>query len=79
MDCGGCKALIHKMNTKYKTCESYCNAIDMCCVNSYEETSDSCVEELRHPCSAIVNGSLKRPSTDVICECISNDIYNCFK
>ena len=57
------------MNTKYITCEKYCRDLEMWCVNSYEETSDSCVEELRHSCGAIVYGSLKKPSTDVICEC----------
>ena len=71
-DCGGCKALIRHFNTRHKTCENYCEAIDMWCVNSYEETSNSCVEELRHPCDVIVKGSLKKPSTDVICECTTN-------
>ena len=63
------------MNTKYITCENYCESIELRCVNSYEETSDSCVEESRHSCFSIVDGSLNKPSTDVICECTSDDDY----
>ena len=71
-DCGGCKALIRHFNTRHNTCENYCDDLGMWCVNSYEEASNSCVEELRHPCNTTVNGSLNKPSNDVICECTTN-------
>ena len=71
-DCGGCKALIRHFDTRHKTCENYCDDLGLWCVNSYEEASNSCVEELRHPCDTKVKGSLKKPSNDVICECTTN-------
>ena len=70
-DCGGCRALINKMNTKYITCENYCSEIGMTCINAWEEKDQihNCFVEKHHTCQDIVFGSLNKPSVDVICEC----------
>ena len=80
-DCGGCKALIDNMITKYKTCQNYCETVGMVCLKAYEETNGNCRIDTQHACNEIVNRSLNTPSNDVICECQPGDkngkqIYN---
>ena len=61
------------MNTKYITCDNYCESVGMVCLNAYEETNDNCVVEKQHTCDENVHGTLNAPSTDVICECKPGD------
>ena len=69
------------MNTKYTTCQNYCETVGMVCLNAYEETNGNCGIERQHSCNEIIHGSLNAPSNDVICECQPGDknskqIYN---
>ena len=63
VDCGECKALIQNWNTRYKTCENYCETVGMVCLNAYEESNNDCVIEKQHACNEIIT------SSDAICEC----------
>ena len=63
VDCGECKALIHEWNTKYKTCENYCETVGMVCLNAYEESNNNCVIEKQHACNEHI------VTSDAICEC----------
>ena len=61
--------MIHNMDTRYTTCENYCESVGMVCLNAYEESNNNCVIEKQHACNEIIYGSVNRPTSDAICEC----------
>merc|ERR1711939_244175 len=63
-DCGECRVLVNKFNSKYKTCEGYCKKIGMGkCVGAWEESGDTCKVKHTMKCNTQLS------SSDAICQC----------
>merc|ERR1711907_386677 len=63
--CGDCMVLVHNFDTKYKTCDGYCQAVGMECKGAWEEHNDKCIVKKTMTCTETWS------SSDAICECVN--------
>ena len=61
--CGDCKVLVNKFNSKYKTCNGYCESIGSTCSDAWDEKGDTCQVANAMKCDHALG------SSDAICEC----------
>jgi len=70
--CGECKVLVDNMDTKYKTCSSYCSTIGRSCTGAWEEEDGSCTEkDCHHNFGKYTSetGFVTPGGSDAICKC----------
>lgn len=61
--CGECKVLVNKFDSKYSTCNGYCESIGRSCTGAWEEMSDTCEVKFGMACSEPLDNS------DALCQC----------
>lgn len=70
LECDGCTALVNHRSYG-STCDAYCKAQGLQCLNGWEEVNDDCQAASWARCSEPILGSLRGYRTsDALCECV---------
>ena len=70
--CGPCTVLVNNFDSKYKSCDKYCEAVGSTCVDAKEEDSETCnVDASFNDVMTCSYEGLE--SSDALCTCAENN------